>query len=324
MESDTIIALVTQWGHAVSLGVADHRCRFFQVPGIEGVIGYRSAARCAVVCGNPVCHPQDIPTLMDAFDGYCKENHYRIIYMAVTEACLPWALAQKDYAVLEVCSEIILNPLENPRLATGRQAGMLRNKYNQSVRNGIVVTEYIAYDEQIEQALESLALSWLSNRPRRQLYLYSVSLFTDRAYKRWFYAEYKERIVGLIFMNRLDAHQGWVLNISMLAPDAPKTTSEFMVMSVLDILAQVECSFFSIGVLPEHHVKPIQGVSRSTRWIIHHTYPIIQKLFALGERQRYWNKFQPRREPSFLLLDSCHMGPRELYALVRAFNIRLF
>ncbi len=319
-----ISELLRRWGHAVSLGLYNPDCLFFEVPGIEGVIGYRLIARCAVVYGNPVCQPYDMGRLMKAFDDYCRARGYRVVYVAASAACLSWPHTQSHYGILEIGTEIILDPADCPRHATGRRASVLRNKYNQSLRAGLTVAEYCGGDGLLEEALEQLGKTWQQNRPRRQLYLYPLDLFLDRANKRWFYVTHKDHLVAALMLNRLDCYDGWVINMLMLTPMAPATTSEFLVMSVLDILAEEGCRFFSIGSLPGSPLRAVKGFSPRYLSSVNLFYERMHQWFSLHDRQRYWQKFQPRQEPSFLLLNRRYFGVREMIALLRTFSMRLF
>lgn len=317
-------SLVRKWGHGVSLALHDPTCKIFHVQGVEGVIGYRLVAGCAVVLGDPVSSLSDMTRLMDAFDVYCREHNLRTMYVAVSQACSEWALAKTGYSVIEIGSEIVLDPVNDLRTSTGRRASVLRNKYNQAVRQGMTVKEYHPYDAHLEQAIEQLAAEWKRHRPKQQLYLYQLNLFGDRENKRWFCAELEGSLIGLLFMNRLDAYQGWVLNMLMRAPDASPTTSEFLVLSVLDTLAKEECRFFSIGVLPGCQVRPIKGLNRASVWFLCNSYTLVQKMFTLQDRQRYWEKFKPHKRPSFLFSNGSIMGPKAMLSILRAFNISLF
>lgn len=148
--------------------------------------------------------------------------------------------------------------------------------------------------------------------------------FIDRVHKRWFYVKQQNRLIAALILNRLDAFKGWVINMVLLAPHVPATTSEFLILSALDTLEQEQCSFFSIGALPKAPLGYIQGAWPPLIKGINSVYQRMHCWFSLHERQRYWEKFNPRKEPSFLLVNSPAISIREAIALLRTFHVRFF
>ena len=319
----SIADCVQRWGNCTSIALLDSACNFFTIPSINGVIGYRMESKCAVAFGDPVCLQEDIPQLTQAFHDYCKQKDKNIVYIATSERFMHWIVRHKQYSALAVGDELILDPSHDPKAAQGRKASMLRNKYNQSTRNGIVIKEYTGYDTAIEQGIEAVRSCWLGNRQGPQIYFYRVTLFDERVHKRWFYAEYKGEIVGALVLNKITAYEGWVLNVLMLSEKAPNTTSEFMILLVLTILREEGCRFFSVGATPAAQLGRIEGLNAVSAWLARKAFLLAKKIFHLNDRQRYWRKFQPRTEPSYVLLNKPYVGFSQVLAIMRALNASL-
>jgi len=317
----SVAQYVQQWGNSASLALLDPACKIFSAPGLDGIIGYRIESKTAVVFGDPICSAADIPRLTRAFHDYCHSLNKTIVYVSASQDFTDWALAHVCKSVVGFGDEIILNPMNNPKLDKGRKASVLRNKWNQSIREGIVVKEYVGIDGNLEAAIEQVKVKWIQGRKGAQIYLYHIDLFSDRINKRWFYAEYKGTVVGVLMLNKLNAHQGWVLNIMMTTPDAPNTTSEFIVLSVLDIIRTEGCSFFTVGTTPGVGLGTIQGLSKPTIWFARYVYAIAKKVFNLGDRQRYWRKFHPSTRSLHLLFSQPSIRPGDIMAVMRALNV---
>lgn len=323
-ESDdsTIIAdKVCRWGSSSSVVLLDPSCKVFRVPHIDGIIGYRHDFGCAVVFGEPLCSNEDKPYLVHAFQNYCKDNFRNVIYTAVSGEFAKWAMKDFGSALMEVGKELVIDPHCNP--AVGGKARALRNKLSFSKRQGVVVQEYLLDDEKLEKAIEEAGASWLAARSGPQIYLANVFLFKDPAGKRWFYARHNDKIVGVLLLNKLEAHQGWVLNLLMATPEAPNGTSELLVMSVIEALRKEDCSYLSCGVTPAAEIGEMLGFSPLSVWVARTAFKTIKKIFHLDGRRKYLQKFQPAGEPSYLLFSSSRIGPREILSVMRALNVTL-
>lgn len=211
----------------------------------------------------------------------------------------------------------------DPMQKTGKKASLLRNKYNQAMRDGIIVEEYSQYDEHIEEEMQKIRESWLNNRKGPQLCLLQIDIFRERAHKRYFYAHYKGRIIGLLMLNRIDAHHGWVLNILMVSPDAPTVTSEFLIINTLAKLREESCHFFSVGTLPATSLGKFEGLGKFSQWCTRGLYRTAKKIFRLEDRQRYWKKFYPEARPVYIVFSQSGVKLTEAYGIIRALSAKL-
>ncbi len=310
---------VKRLGNHFSIALLNPICKFFSIPSVDGIIGYKTFANCAIVMGDPLCNnPEDIPTLTMAFHDYCQK-YKNIIYVVTSENFTNWSLNNTCTLALQIGNELILDPRINYKERSGRKASQLRNKFNQSIRCGLVVNEYKEHNAQLEKEIEQAGASWLNNRSGIQLFNLPINIFAGRSGKRWFYAQHNNKVVGILILNKLEFYQGWVLNVVMLTPDAPNTTSEFLVLNMLETLRAEGCPFFSVGTLPTAQLGRIEGFGTIGQNLVQCSFKVTQ-LLQLHERQRYWQKFQPESKPSFLLFSKPRIRLREAWAIVRAFS----
>lgn len=322
--TNLLVTYIQKWGSAASIALFDPTCKKFSIASITGIIGYRDTQKCAVVFGDPVCAPENIAELTHAFHAFCNEHNKTIIYVAASEKFMSWILSnQENWSAIEIGNEIIIDPCQDPKARTGSHASLLRNKYNQAMRSGITVKEYMGLDQELENKLEQVSSSWLANRKGPQIHFGQNGIFSDRSNKRWFYAEQNGTILGLIMLNRIDAHHGWVQNLLMITPEAPKFTSEVILLSTLDVLRKEGCQFFSTGPLPAPHIGKVEGLGSVSEWLVRKIYHVSKKIFKLGERQRFWKKFEPRSQPTFVLFSSSRIGLSEVLGIMNAFNAKI-
>ncbi len=321
-QDQSVAECVYRWGNSASIALLDPACKVFSAESIDGVIGYRMASKYVVVIGDPVCPHDSLEGLMREFHTFCSAQDKNVIYIATSEQFMKWSMNRYCSSAIECGVEVILNPTIDPTHKKGKKASLLRNKYNQSIRDGIQVKEYCDYDEQLEEAMQEVRDSWLQNRKGPQIYYLQVNVFADRIHKRWFYAEHNGRVIGVLMLNRIDAFHGWVLNISMVIPEAPTVTSEFLMLSALTVLRAEGCAFFSIGTVPRAQLGQMQGLGFFSQWFARNVFKVAKKFFRLEDRQRYWKKFHPEMQSTYVLLSKSRIKISEVMGIMRALNAR--
>lgn len=322
-ERSHIVSLVRSWGGSASDAVLD-ACQLFMNPSIEGIVGYKVESQCAIVFGDPICAPKDLSNLVETFHHFCQSQGWGIIYVTATEQFASWALQKKVCKTLiEFGEELVLDPHNDPRKATGVHASLVRRKVRHAQHEGTTVKEYVDKNLQIEQALEQVCTSWLQSRKGPQIFTSHARLFADRQGKRWFYAEQGGNIVGVIVLNRLESRKGWLVNHLMTISKAPHGTPELLVTLVLEALEKEGCHHVTFGSVTSGKLGKIIGLGPLSSGIARMAFKLALKIFRLNNRKKFWEKFHPQSMRSFLLFDESHIALRNILGLMRALNVSL-
>lgn len=322
---NTLTDYIQQYGTAASVALFDPAFKIFKTDSVNGIIGYRPVGKCAVVFGDPLCAEQDRHALASAFHEHCKNNNMSIVYTAVSNQFRELAMQGFCKAALQIGHEMILDPQKDPRHTPGPHANLLRRKIKKSIFDGIFVHEYVDYDPTIEYEINEVAHAWLSHRSGPQLYYAKTNLFADKSTKRWFYAQQGDAIIGVLVISRINTRKGWVINNLMKHPDAPDYVSEYMVISAMDTLRAEGCRYFSTGPTILTHFDYMEGMNKTQRLLIKAAVQVARVFFKiLQDHQRFWRKFEPRKEPSFMLFSNSSIGYREVKGIMNAFNVQFF
>ncbi len=320
-EKRSIAAMIQAWGNQASNALLDPTFTIFETPTIDGIIGYRLRLKCAVVFGDPVCSQQDMLNLVRAFKEFCTKQGYTIAYTLVSEQFTNWAMQNGYSYAIEMGRESFIDPMIDPKTRTGIHAGVLRNKWRLSIKRGITVKEHKSNDAITEQAMEEVAQRWIANRKGPQIHFFtSFNIFDDRQHKRYFYAECDGKIIGIVALNRLDAYDGWILQMTLLVPEAPTSTSEFLVLSILETLRIEGCRYLTIGITPNACMERIEGFGSITRQLAKRLHALSYKVFKLDKRSQYWRKFDPQEKSLFIVMDKKGFLVKKGLAIVKAYN----
>lgn len=317
-----VLPYIQQWGRAPSIAVFDTTIKTFKIPGIDGIIGYKDEAGCVLVFGDPLCHPDDRFVLVKAFHDHFLAQKKSILYLLASVDFKKWA-SEQGYikTALSMGDEIIVNPQIDPLTVSGRHAYTLRKNYRIAQNSNLMFHEYLGIDNHLETSMEELSQRWLQERQGPQTSLMNVNIFSHRINKRFFYVKNGTTCVGALILNRLDAFNGWTINALFYAPDAPKYTSEYMLLQTLALLRTEGCHYFSFGTLPVDELRTIEGLGKIATFFAPYCFTFAKKIFKLRNRKQYWQKFSPTIVPSYLLIHKAGIGMKEIWGILRAFNV---
>jgi lysylphosphatidylglycerol synthetase-like protein (DUF2156 family) len=298
----------------------DPDCENFATPSIEGVIGYRTNSRCAVAFGDPVCAQENVPELAHAFHTHCKGHGKSVIYVAASSKFTDWAMQHICQAAIEFGKEFNIDPQDDP--AAGAKGRMLRKKVHHASHEGTNVYEYKGYDADLEKKIEDLGVKWLKRKADhgRQLFLSHIDFFHDRSGRRWLYALQNDRVVGVLVLSELQAFQGWLVYHLIILPDSPHGTSELLLLSACEIVRNEGCRFVTFGAIPSKVLGEIRGLGNASTLLARMAYRIARPMISQDGRRKYFMKFLPTQEPSFLLLEKQKLSLHEILAVIKAFN----
>ncbi len=315
-----IVEQVRRFAGATTDAILDPCMQIFRAPGICGFIAYRLEAKILVVFGDPTCEDKDKGPLAIAFNHFAQGLGYKVIYVTASKSFVHWTTAHLRSTRIEFGEELILDPFRDPAKESGTHGSLVRRKIKQSIREGVTVHEFLNDDPLLLQAIERVGELWLRARRGPQFHISNIYLFDDSEGKRWFYAKRGDQIIGVISLNQLQAHQGWLLNHLMLTKEAPNGTSELLVVSTLDALRNEGCRYVTVGIAPTKELGEIVGLGRVSAWVARLIFITASKIAHLDGLNMFWGKFNPRREPSYLLFSKNHISIRELFALRCALN----
>ncbi|WP_068469308.1 DUF2156 domain-containing protein [Candidatus Protochlamydia phocaeensis] len=319
-QPNQVLEYLRKWGGSTSDAILDPATQTFSLPAIQGLIGYRIKAGCAIVFGEPVCAPSALPTLVPAFHLYCRQNGWPVIYIIASKNFADWALQYVCKAKIEFGEEICIDPHSDPRSHEGVNGSLVRRKVRHALKEGMTVQEYTTPDPKLEKAIEEVGVAWLKGRRGPQFHISHIHLFENRPGKRWFYARQNDQITGVAILNQLQAKNGWLLNHLMFKPTASHGTPELLVVTVLEALSKENCSYVTFGAVPSRHLGEIVGLSPFAAWIARQTYNAVRGIFHLDGRKKFWEKFHPSSQTSYVLFSEPKIGFREITALLKALN----
>ena len=315
-----IVKLVRRWAGSTSDAILDPSMQRFHLSGVEGFIAYRPESNYVIVFGDPTCAEADRSLLTRAFHQFAEDQKKNVIYISASHSFAHWAIENGCSKLIEFAKELILDPSRDPTKESGSHGSLVRRKMRSALREKVSVHEHLSPDPQLNQAIESVGEQWLSSRRGLQMHISNVYLFNDTEGKRWFYAKQKEKVIGVVCINQLQKHQGWLLNHLMALSDAPNGTSELLVITALKALNKEGCRFVTVGVVTPKKLGKMIGLSGFSKWVAHLGFKIGRMAAHLDGLNAFWRKFNPQEYPSYLLFSRDKIGLKDLVILKKALS----
>ena len=313
--------LISLYGNSASEALLEFTPKIFKTSGIQGFIGYRLVGNCAISFGDPICPLEQREKLATAFYQDCQKQNLHIIYLIVSKKFAEWSSQNQCKVLIEAGEELIFDPQQDFMKGTKRQN--LRNDVRHAAHLGIRFREYININPIYERAIEEVGKKWLQARHGAQIHLGDLDFFKERDHKRWFYLQLEDSILGMALLTELIHLNGWFLKFLITSPECPRGSSELLMVSILETLRKEQCNYLTYGVVPLKCLGQIDGLHTIATQMVKFTFKVINRIFHLDQRKKFWTKFDPKTEPAYILF-SQKIGVQEVRALAKSLKIELF
>ena len=314
---EPLSSIVKRLGNPISTTLLHSPCKVFQIPQIDGAIGYHQVGNCTVAIGDPICLPQDIAELTKAFHLHCQECDLKTVYLLAHHDFAHWAINNDCRTLIQVGSELNIDP------TNFRTKKKLRWQIKQSIQQEVEIQEYKTFDPVLEDQMKNTIRTWLNQRRGAQIHLGNIDFFNHDAEKRIFYAHKKGKIIGVLLLRPIDRSQGWVMNFYLALSDAPVGTTEHLICSTINSLANENCHFLCLGAISGSKLGEIIGLSAFSTNLANLIFKEARRFFKLDAKGLYFKKFHPNLRSVFLLCRG-KLAINELIALKNVLNVRIW
>lgn len=312
---DHLISAICCCGSPTSLLLLSSPCQTFEIPGVTGLIGYQLAQNCAVVLGDPLCPPNNIPKLTETFHAYCRNKGYSVVYLLVSHSFAQSSIHQTCQTLLQVGDQLTLDPTQF------KMKQKLRWKVHQSMHHGVMIQEYTHFNPTIENQLKETMKTWLKGKQGPQIYLGTLDLFEKYENRRIFFAEQDGKVIGIAIILYLASQNGWVITSLLALPEAPVGVTEHLMSQIFTTMTDEDCHFLCLGFVASG-VGEMTGISPFSQMLIQWTYRVLSWVFHLDAKKTYFNKYHPNYSPTYILCAD-KLGINELLSIKKILNVRL-
>ncbi len=288
---------------------------------VDGFVGYLPGRSINVVLGEPVCAPSDYLSAAREFSAHSRAHESDCLFAAVGQDFVD-AVASDGAMVVPVGDDLVFDvPTYRPR---GDGAKKIRSAVNQFAQGGGRVTEYARTtlpDSRLDAALQSLVVAWLQGEDER-LHFMEVDLFKFPKLKRWFYAERRGEILGVLTCLPIFARQGMLFEDVIRHPNAPRGVVEMLTLAAIEQLRAEGYRMTTFGPSLRPRLEGSRNLSWFDRSIVRLLVPLATRFGKLKQHYHARKKFGAlKAEPLYLLMWPDDLSWSGLYRLLRLFRI---
>jgi len=317
--------LVLKYGQNASsyLALEDDKTLFFGKD-VDGVVAYGVVHNVIVVCGDPICAPENFGQLLAEFKAFCADCSDQCIFLGTTAAFL------KEYEALgyhhDKCGEEAVFKLSDYQLAGGKMQ-KLRALINHANKE-VTTFEYKPNekrDTEIEKGIDAVSEAWLEGKKSGQLgfTIGGVGL-DDPLDRRYFYAVDKDdNIVAFnVFLPYATPDgMGYLADVTRRVPHAPGGVTEKLIFDGFMTFKDEGAVFGSMGLAPLANVHEEGIKDDMTVKFLEFVYDKCNKFYGFKDLHHAKEKYSPTVwAPGYFVFSHKNITPELAYATVKIQN----
>ncbi|GFF37912.1 hypothetical protein IFM46972_05370 [Aspergillus udagawae] len=328
--------LATQYAQASHMGLLDPSYNVFVNGDRSGGLCFKVLNKVAIVMGDPMCHANQIFTILDEFNRYRRQKRWDISFLGAGGMLASYVKARnKKWTVLQFGKERVLNPLTNEVIleTSGKRILTQNRQLLNPSKGGItlhIYTPSLETDYELESELCAIYDEWRMARNKSgklQAFITEYDPFLMPSLMTYIYTRGQDgKVNGFAALRWIGGKNGYHVDPCIAAPGAPKGISDLLVFASMSWLRQIGVSYLSFGYEPSDSLAEVSGMpsplAHFTRQIYRYTF---QRL-PIGGKKTYFDKFKPDEEqdsPLYLIFPSKIPEPRPVIAMAHVANISI-
>jgi phosphatidylglycerol lysyltransferase len=286
----------------------------------KGAVAYNEFGKVWLVAGDPLASAEDLVQVSRSFLRKAGASGRVVAFMPATEQFAKYNSELGLRAIKIGAAPYFDLTTWAPR---GDRAKKARAGVNHARRAGVQVTEVVEVNEKLRRETACLCKSWLTTRRSaiRFEWLFSVDLFQHKEHKRYFTArDANGKLIGFLAASPIPARNGWYLEDVLRSKNAPKGTTDLLVVEVLDALKRSGASLATLGTTliateggagNDVHISPLLS---KLAWSVARCFSIFYNFNGV---RRFKNKFAPSWwESEYALMSPNFMAPPRVFSAV--------
>jgi phosphatidylglycerol lysyltransferase len=286
----------------------------------DAVVAYVRHVGVAVVAGAPVCAPERLPAVVQAFERSCGGGG--VCYFAAGDRLESLLRARTARATVLLGAQPVWVPADFAERLDGHAS--LRAQLSRARNKGVRVVEWPSPRAARHPALLRCLAEWLAGRGLPPLrFLVEPDTLGRLWDRRVFVAERDGEPVGFLVASPVPARDGWLVEQFVRGRGAPNGTSELMVAAAMAALADGGARWATLGLAP---LSRRAGIAEppTPLWLrltLHWVRAHARRFYNFDGLDAFKAKLLPQWwEPIYAISDERSFSPRTLWAVAAAFS----
>lgn len=268
---------------------------YFTVPGVEGVVVYRTSGRYLVQFAGPFAPAESYPVLLRHFVEFAQRGDKEIVAIELLRADAEH-YAANGFTVNQVGASYSVD-LSRFRL-DGTAFMQLRNKISRAARNGLTVTEVDATEW--AEAISDVDRTWLGGKGENAKtleFLVGEHGGPMQKYRRLFAGRIGGEVVGYIsYSPAYGSRPGWMHDLSRRKPSGSPGIMEAINVAAIETFRSESAAWLHFGFTPFTSLSPaceLPGASKAYAYFMDWLWENGDFVYPAKSQLAYKNKWAP-------------------------------
>lgn len=322
-ERDLARDLVLRYGwNTMSYQILNPGFARWLAPAAAGVVGYVDTGDAWVVASAPICPPERLAAVAEAFEAAAARHGRRVCYFGAQDRLAETLAARGPAALLLLGAQPAWDPRRWPDIVAHKSS--LRAQIARARNKGAAAAQWPSAQAAGHHALRRCLAEWLTTRGLPPLHFLvepdTLAMLDDR---RVFVAQRGGGAVAYLIATPIPQRDGWLIEQVVRGRAAPNGVAELLIDTAMRALAAGGATYVTLGLAPlSRHASG--GETPQSAWVR------AALAWARAHGRRFYNfagldtfkaKLQPESwEPVYALSHERRTSLRTLYAIAAAFG----
>jgi phosphatidylglycerol lysyltransferase len=323
-DKERVFQMVSQYGqNPMSYLALENDKKYFFGKACDGVIAFAVVGDTAVVCGDIICSDDDAVIFITEFLGFCRENHYGILFLNITDHFLD--LYHKMGFQSTKYGEDACFLLEQYNLAGGK-AAKVRAAINHANKEGITVSEYKPSEHRdmaIELEIKKVSNEWLKAKKIGELSFMLGGIGLEEPYDRRFFVarDANGEMQGFVVFVPYDDKKAYLADVTRRRNNAPQGILEKLIYEGFMTFKEEGATWGSMGLVPLANVREDSVRAKFTTKLFEYIYENLNDIYGFKPLYHAKAKYGPTHWQSrYLAYYPKRFTPQLAYAIVKVQN----
>ncbi|KDQ49183.1 hypothetical protein JAAARDRAFT_43060 [Jaapia argillacea MUCL 33604] len=307
--------LIAKYGDSTNTSWIDPAWTVWRHQQTGAAVGYIPSDKYAVIFGDPLCEPKQVPQVVSAFLHHLESEKLKPVWACINENTEHYLAGELGWSALLVVAEERLDPTKvHPDSDKN-----FRRKVHRAERDGVKISEIEGeVDQEMRDRLEKRVEDWRRGRNGDQVHLTGVRPFDDMAHRKYFIAEHDGEIAALVVLSQLAPEHGYQVKWALEFPGAPAGSIEYILWHVLKKLGDAGVHSATFGAGARDRLERVENIGGFRVRAMEKTYNGLSSSFNLTNKGDFRSKFGVEQEPLFICYPKASLGMRGVEALMNA------
>ncbi|KAJ3486884.1 hypothetical protein NLI96_g3934 [Meripilus lineatus] len=307
--------LIAKYGDATNTSWTDPAWTVWRDTSTGAAVGYIPQGDYAVIFGNPLCDPKQIPRVVKAFLTHLDLESLKPVWCCVDKETEHYLARELGWSAVIASAEERLNPIEADPSTNDKT---VRRKVHRAEREGVKVVEVDGrMDETVRQRIEERCQDWAAARKGTQIHLTGVRPFDDMIHRKYFYATDKDgQICALVVLAQLSPKHGFQIKWALEFPGAPLGAIEYILTFVIKKLGDAGVRNATFGAGATGTLQRVDNIGGLRVKTLEKTYNGLSHTFNLLNKGDFRSKFGVEHDPLYICYPKGGLGFRGIEAIM--------